>query len=124
MSEPISATAESSPPPFIIVRMIADYVCAIEALAATSVDSLDHATLCSSYENAINLPCILYSSENLTNQFAALVTENEDLMLECDAANINRNMLTAQVMQLEAQLMQTLTLMATATNSLPATYKG
>jgi hypothetical protein len=55
MSEPAPATAESSPLPFVIVRIIVNYVLAIEALAAASTDSLDHARLRSSYENAINL---------------------------------------------------------------------
>jgi hypothetical protein len=84
ISEPIPVTTELSPLPFIIVTIIADYIHAIEALATASVDSLDHAMLCSSYKNAMNLSCILYSSENLTNQFAILVTKNEDLVLEYD----------------------------------------
>jgi hypothetical protein len=124
MSEPIPATAELSPPPFIIVRIIADYVRAIKGLTATSMDSLDHARLRSSYENAINLTHALHSSKNLTDQFAMLVTKNEDLTLKHDAAIANRNAFTAWVMQLEAQLMQTLTLATAATNALPTSCKG
>jgi hypothetical protein len=124
MSEPAPATTESSPPPFIIVRIIADHVSAIEALAAASADSLDHAMLRSSYENAINLTCALHCSENLTDWFTTLVTENEDLALERDAAITDHSALTARVTQLMAQLTQTLTL-ATATTTLsPAGCKG
>jgi hypothetical protein len=124
MSESIPATSKLSPPPFIIVRIIADDIHAIEALAATSADSHDHATLHTSYENAINLTYTLYSSENLTNWFAALVTETEDIMLECNATIADCNTLTTQVMQLEAQLMQTLTLMTATTNVSPTGHKG
>jgi BioD-like phosphotransacetylase family protein len=102
MSESVPATAVPSP---VIVRIVSDHARAIEALAAASADSLDHATLRSSYENAINLARALHSSENLTDRFAALVTENEDLALERDAAVADRNALTARVTQLEAQLM-------------------
>jgi hypothetical protein len=122
MSEP--TPTEPSPPASIIVRIIADHTRAIEALAAASADSLDHATLLSSYENAISLTRILHSSENLTNRFAALATKNEDLALERDATITDRNTLTARVTQLEAQLAQTLTLANVATNTLPASCKG
>jgi hypothetical protein len=80
--------------------------------------------LCSSYENAINLTHELHSSENLTDRFAALVTENEDLALECDATVADHNTLTARVTQLEAQLAQTLALTNIATTSSPASCKG
>jgi hypothetical protein len=86
------------------MRIITNHVCAIKALTATSVNSLDHATLCSSYENVINLAHILHSSENLTNQFTALATKNEDLVLKHDTAIADQNVLTAHVMQLKAQL--------------------
>jgi hypothetical protein len=121
MSESAPATPVPSP---IIVRIVSDDTRAIEALAAASADSLDHATLRSSYENAINLARALHSSENLTNRFAALVTENEDLALERDTTITDHNALTARVMQLEAQLTQTLTLATAATNSSPASRKG
>jgi hypothetical protein len=49
------------------MRIISNYTCAVEALAAASVDSLDYATLCSSYKNAINLAYALHSSKNLTD---------------------------------------------------------
>jgi hypothetical protein len=124
MSEPAPATTESSPPPFVIMRIVTDHVRAIEALAAASTDSLDHATLRSSYENAINLACVLHSSKNLTDRFAMLVTENEDLALEHDTTIADHNALTAWVMQPEAQLMQTLALATAATSSSPTGHKG
>jgi hypothetical protein len=122
MSEP--ASSESSPLASIIIRIVADHTRAIEALATTSADSLDHAMLLSSYENAISLTRTLHSSENLTDQFATLATENEDLALERDAAIADHNTLTARVTQLEAQLAQTLALANVATNSSPACRKG
>jgi hypothetical protein len=121
MSESVPATTISSP---VIMRIISDHTRAIEALATASADSPDHTTLCSSYKNAINLACGLYSSKNLTNQFTTLVTKNKDLVLKCDATIANHNTLTTQVMQLKAQLMQTLALMTATTNSSPASYKG
>jgi hypothetical protein len=51
-------------------------------------------------------------------------TETKDLMLERDATISNSNVLTAWVMQLEAQLTQTLALVTAATNSSPASCKG
>jgi hypothetical protein len=87
------------------MRIISDNICAIEALTAASADSLDHTILYSSYENTINLTHVLHSSKNLTDQFAMLVTENEDLALKYYAPITDCNVLTAQVMQLEAQLM-------------------
>jgi hypothetical protein len=122
MSEP--ASTESPPLASVVVRIIADHARAIEALAATSANSLDHTMLLSSYENAISLARTLHSSKNLTDQFAALATEHEDLALERDAAVADRNTLTARVTQLEAQLMQTLALANVATNSSPAGCKG
>jgi hypothetical protein len=65
MSEP--APTEPSPPASVVVRIIADYARAVEALAAASADSLNHTTLLSSYENAISLVRTLHSSENLTD---------------------------------------------------------
>jgi hypothetical protein len=106
------------------MRIVSDHTRAIEALAAASADSLDHATLRSSYENMINLAHVLHSSENLTNQFAMLVTENKDLALERDTTITDRNALTARVTQLEAQLTQTLTLVTAATNLSPTSHKG
>jgi hypothetical protein len=122
MSEP--TPTEPSPLASVIVRIIADHAHAIKALAAASADSLDHVTLLSSYENAISLARILHSSENLTDRFAALATENEDLALERDAAIADCNTLTARVTQLGAQLAQTLALANVATNLSPAGCKG
>jgi hypothetical protein len=122
MSEP--ASTELSPLSSIVIRIIADDVRAVEALAAAAANSLDHAMLLSSYENAISLARTLHSSENLTDQFATLATENEDLALERDAAIADRNTLTAQVTQLKAQLAQTLALANVTTNSSPAGRKG
>jgi hypothetical protein len=124
MSEPTPASTKSAPPASIIVRIIADHVHTIEALAAASTNSLDHTMLHSSYENTISLARALHSSENLTDRFAALATENEDLALERDATITDRNTLTAQVTQLEAQLVQTLALTNVTTNSSPASCKG
>jgi hypothetical protein len=121
MSEPTSTGL--SPSSSVIMRIIADYVCAIEALAAASVDSLDHATLCSSYENVISLAHALHSSKNLTNRFTTIATENEDLTLERDAAMADRNTLTAHGTQLKAQLAQTLTITNITTNSSTTSHK-
>jgi hypothetical protein len=106
------------------MRIITDHIRAIKALAGTSMDSLNHAMLRSSYENAINLACVLHSSKNLTDQFDVVVTKNEDLMLECDAPIAKHHVLTGQVMQLEAQLMQTLAPGTAATIVSPAGRKG
>jgi hypothetical protein len=122
MSEPTST--ELSPPSSVVIRIVADHVHAIEGLAAASANSLDNAMLLSSYENAISLTRTLHSSENLTDQFATLATENEDLALERDATIADRNTLTARVTELEAQLVQTLALANVATNSSPAGRKG
>jgi hypothetical protein len=122
MSEP--APTEPSPPASVVVRIIADHARAVEALATASTDSLDHATLLSSYENAISLARALHSSENLTDRFATLAPENEDLALERDASVTDRNTLTARVTQLEAQPAQTLALANVATTSSPAGHKG
>jgi hypothetical protein len=80
MSEP--ASTGLSPPSSVVMRIVADHICAVEALAGASADSLDHATLCSRYENAISLARALHSSEKLTNRFTALATENKDLALK------------------------------------------
>jgi hypothetical protein len=106
------------------MRIITDHVHAIEALAATSMDSLNHAMLHSSYENAISLTHALHSREKLTDWFTALATENEDLTLERNTAITDENTLTARVTQLKAQLVQTLALANIATNLSTATYKG
>jgi hypothetical protein len=76
------------------MRIITDHIHPIEALAATSADSLNYAMLCSSYENAISLTSTLHSSKNLTDQFTTLPTENKDLVLKQDTAIANRNTLT------------------------------
>jgi hypothetical protein len=124
MSESTSATPKLSPLPFIIIKIFANHICDIEAIAATYAGSLNHTTLYSSYENTINLTHALHSSKNLTDQFTMLVTENDDLILEYNTAIADLNMLTTQVMQLEAKLMQTLTLVTTTTNVMPTGYKG
>jgi hypothetical protein len=124
MSESVPATAELLPLPFVMVKIVTVYACAIEALAAASMEYLYHTTLHTSYENAINLACTLHSSKNLTDRFATLVTETEELMLAHDATITDDNALTTQVVQLKAQLMQTITLMTTATNSSSTGCKG
>jgi hypothetical protein len=123
MSESAPTTAKPSPQPFIIVNVITSHARAVKALAATSADSLDHTTVHTSYEKAINLARTLHSGENLTNQFTTLVTETEDLVLKRDAAIADHNALTARVVQLEAPLMQTLSLTTATTNSSSASCK-
>jgi hypothetical protein len=91
-----------------MVKIIAVHACAVEALATASVEYLDHAMLHTSYKSAINLACALHSSVNLTDQFAILVIETKDLMLKCDATITDHNALPARVVQLKAQLMQTI----------------
>jgi hypothetical protein len=124
ISEPAPITAEPSLLPFVMVKIVAGHPRTLEALAATSTDPRDNATLCTSYENTNNLTHTQHSSQNLTNQFAILVTKTEDLILECDTTISDHNMLTTQVMQLKAQLMQTLAIVTTTTNVSPAGHKG
>jgi hypothetical protein len=119
MSEPTTTPTESP----VIVRIIADHARAIDALASSPADSLDAVTLRANYEGAVNLARALNTSENLTNRFAALTAENDDLSLERDAAVADRNALTARVSQLEAQLTQTLAL-ANAAASLPVSRRS
>jgi hypothetical protein len=107
----------------LIVRILADYAHAIEALATTSANSLDPATLCASYEGAVNLACVLNTSENLTNWFTALTAEIEDLSLDRDTAVVDRDMLSTRVTQLESQLSQTLALANLASSSIPTPCK-
>jgi hypothetical protein len=119
MSEPTTTPTESP----IIVRIIADHAQAIDALASSPADSLDAITLRANYEGAVNLARALNTSENLTNRFAALTAENEELSLERDAAIADRNALTTRVSQLEAQLTQMLAL-ANAAASLPVSHRS
>jgi hypothetical protein len=118
MSEP--APVPDSP---LIVRILADHARAIEALATTSADSFDPATLCASYEGAVNLARALNTSENLTNRFTALAAKIEDLSLDRDAAVADCNTLSTRVTQLESQLCQTLALANLASSSVPALRK-
>jgi hypothetical protein len=80
MSEP--ASTRLSPLSCIVMRIVADHIHTVEALATASMDSVNYATLHSSYENMISLTHALHSSKNLTNWFTDLTTENEDLTLE------------------------------------------
>jgi hypothetical protein len=118
MSEP--APVPDSP---LIVRIPADYAYAIKALAATSANSFNPATLRMSYEGVVNLTCTLNTSKNLTNQFTAHTTKIEDLSLNRDATIADCNMLSAQVTQLKSQLSQTLALTNLALSSIPALCK-
>jgi hypothetical protein len=118
MSEP--APIPNSP---LIMRILADHARAIEALAATSADSFDPATLRGSYEGAVNLTRALNTSENLTDRFTALAAKIEDLSLDRDAAVADRNTLSTRVTQLESQLSQTLALANLALSSVPAPCK-
>jgi hypothetical protein len=105
------------------MRILGDHAHAIKALAATSADSFNPATLCVSYEGAVNLTHVLNTSKNLTNQFTALAAEIEDLSLDRDTAIVDHNMLSTQVTQLESQLSQTLTLANLASSSIPTPCK-
>jgi hypothetical protein len=84
--------------PYVIMRIIANHSGTIEALAATSMDSLNYAILYSRYKNAINLTYALYCSKNLAEWFTILETKNEVLILECDTTITNHNMLTTHIM--------------------------
>jgi hypothetical protein len=88
----------------VIIWIIADHTQAINALASFPTDSLDAVTLHANYEGAVNLAHTLNTSENLTNWFTTLTTENEELSLERDTAIANQNALTTYISQLEAQL--------------------
>jgi hypothetical protein len=80
----------------MIGKIITNHVHAIEAITTNSMDSLDHATLCSSSKNAINLTHTLHSSNSLTNWFTTMVTENKDHTFKCDTAIADHNTLTAR----------------------------
>jgi hypothetical protein len=121
MSEPTST--ESSPLSSIIIRIITNHIRAIEALATASMNSLNYAMLLSSYKNVISLAHALHSSRNLTDQFATLATENEDLMLKQDTTIADYNTLTACVSQLKVQLTQMLAL-ANAATLLPVSCRS
>jgi hypothetical protein len=82
MSKSTPATAKPSPLSFVIMTIIADHAWGLQALAVTSAGSLHHATLCTSYENAINLAGTLHCHENLTDRFTTLLTEIKDLALK------------------------------------------
>jgi hypothetical protein len=118
MSEP--APIPDSP---LIMQILVDHARTIKALAATSADSLDPATLRVSYEGAVNLACVLNTSENLTDQLTALATEIKDLSLDRDAAVVACNMLSTRVTQLESQLSQTFALANLASSSIPTPCK-
>jgi hypothetical protein len=81
MYKTIPVTAKVFTPPFTIIKIIASHTPVLEAVTTPYIDLLDYATLCTSYENAINLACTLYSRENLSIQFTILVIETEDLIL-------------------------------------------
>jgi hypothetical protein len=124
ISETIPAMATLSPPSFTIVEIVPSHTYPLEALTATSADSLEHTILHTSYKNAINLACAVYLTKNLTNQFAALATEAEDIMLQYDTTITNYTLLTTHIIRLKAQLMLTLTLITTTTNLSPHSCKG
>jgi hypothetical protein len=107
----------------LIVRILADDAHAIKALATTSANSFDPATLRVSYEGAVNLAHALNTSENLTDQFTALTAKIEDLSLNRHAAIADCNMLSTWVTQLESQLSQTLALANLTSSSIPALCK-
>jgi hypothetical protein len=78
----------------LIVRILTDYACTIEALATTSTNSFDPTTLHASYEGAVNLTHALNTSKNLTDQFTALAAEIKDLSLNRDATIADCNILS------------------------------
>jgi hypothetical protein len=118
----MSKTAPTPDSP-LIVRILADHAHAIEALAATSTDSLDPATLCASYEGAVNLTRVLNTSENLTDWFTGLTAKIEDLSLDRDTAVVDHNTLSTQVTQLKSQLSQTLALANLSSSSISTPRK-
>jgi hypothetical protein len=79
--------------------------------------------LCTNYEGAVNLSRTLNASENLTNRFAALTAENEELSLERDTAIANQNALSTRICQPALHLTQILAL-ANATASLPVSHRS
>jgi hypothetical protein len=97
MSETVPPTTEPSPKSCIVVKIIASYTGALEAISTTFADSLDPATLNTCYVNAIPLAHTLNSSENLTDQFTTSVTEAEDIALKSDATVTDCHTLTAQL---------------------------
>jgi hypothetical protein len=101
MSETAPATAQQSLPVFIIVKIITGYGRALEDLTATSADSLHHAMHCTSCKNVINVAHMLHSSENLSNQFATVSTDTENVTLECNTAIAEPNELTTHVLRLD-----------------------
>jgi hypothetical protein len=107
----------------LILRILADHAHTIKALATTSADSFDPATLHVHYEGAVNLAHALNTSKNLSDQFTALAAKIEDLSLDKDATIANHNMLSTYVTQLEAQLSQTFALANLASSSVPTPCK-
>jgi lysyl-tRNA synthetase class II len=118
MSENVLLPTDDEPKSFAIVKIIANNARSLEALAAASADNLDPATLRTQYNNAIQLARALNASENLTERFATLLSDNETLTNEWDAATADLNTATTQLTQLRTQLTQTLALAtAAATNA-------
>jgi hypothetical protein len=114
MSESVLLPTDDEPESFAIVRIMADHARGLEALAAASADNLDPATLCTRYNNAIQLARALNASENLTESFATLLSNIEALTNERDAATTDLNTASTQLTQLRTQLMQTLALATVA----------
>jgi hypothetical protein len=118
MSENVIIPTDDEPETFAIVKIMATHTHGLEALATVSVDNLDPATLCTHYNNAIQLARALNASENLTEQFTTLLSDTETLTNERDAATADLNTATTQLTQLRTQLTQMLALTtAAATNA-------
>jgi hypothetical protein len=82
MSENVIIPTNNEPETFAIVKIMATRARGLEALATASADNLDPATLCTRYNNTIQLARALNASENLTEQFATLLSDTKTLTNE------------------------------------------
>jgi hypothetical protein len=117
MSENVILPTNDEPETFAIVKIMATRARGLEALATSSADNLDPATLRTRYNNAIQLARALNASENLTDRFATLLSDTETLTNEWDAATADLNTATTQLTQLRTQLTQMLALATAAANN-------
>jgi hypothetical protein len=117
MSENVLPPTDDEPESFAVVKIIAGHAHSLEALAAASADNVNPATLCTRYNNAVQLARALNASENLTERFATLLSDTETLTNERDAAAADLHTAITQLTQLRTQLMQMLALTAVATTN-------
>jgi hypothetical protein len=85
------------PESFAIIKMLTSHAYTLTVLPTTSTDSLGPSMLHTGYINAINLTYALNTSKDLADWFTTLVTEAEDLMLECSTTVANGNVLSASL---------------------------